>query len=244
MRTGNEYREATRHPLLIQRVLQGVVIGLVIMSVHSILSADEAREAIRHSPLIERILQAVVFGVVVVLLMMHAFYRKRKRWRSIITYFAYVFFLLLLSGDGYMLAIRQGHIDLLSIALDLFMFGAFCFIVIGELMYAGLARRLTQWRGENWVKEVDYVYYLVGGVGVFVALNRLEIVYDKISSLDLMGPMVITFALVIKFIKVRAEINGWNKVKPAFTAENSDTADVRGRAGACATSSGRFVTSQ
>jgi len=225
-------------------VLQGVVIGLVIMSVHSILSADEAREAILHSLLVQRILQAVVFGVVVVLLLMHTFYRNRKRWRSIITYFAYVFFLLLLSGDGYMLAIKQRHIDLLSIALDSFMFGAFCFIVIGELMYAGLARRLTQWRGENWVKEVDYVYYLVGVVGIFFALNRLEIVYDKISGLDLIGPMVITFALVIKFIKVRAEVNGWNKVKQTFAAENSSTADIRVRAGTPAASARTFVTSQ
>ena len=38
-----------------------------------------------------------------------------------------------------------------------FVYAAFLFLVLSEMMISGLASVLTRWRGEVWVKELDYV---------------------------------------------------------------------------------------
>ena len=42
------------------------------------------------------------------------------------------------------------------------MYGIGSFVVLSAYMLGGLAERLTKWRGEKWVKELDYVYLTFG----------------------------------------------------------------------------------
>lgn len=92
------------------------------------------------------------------------------------------------------------------------LYAIYLFILASELMLWGLAEMLTRWRGDNWTKEIDYFYLLLAGVGLTVSVNRLEIVHDKVSFPDVYGPMILSTALVLRAIKARAEINGWNKL--------------------------------
>jgi hypothetical protein len=56
------------------------------------------------------------------------------------------------------LALAPTEISLgLMISLVL-MYGVASFVVLSTYMLGGLAGRLTKWRGEKWVKELDYVY--------------------------------------------------------------------------------------
>lgn len=92
------------------------------------------------------------------------------------------------------------------------LYAVFLFILLSEFMLRGLAEKLTKWRGDNWTKEIDYFYLIFVGIGLAVSVNRLEIVYDKVSFPDVYGPMILSTALVLRAIKARAEINGWNKL--------------------------------
>ena len=96
-----------------------------------------------------------------------------------------------------------------------FVYGAFLFLVLSETMISGLALTLTKWRGEVWVKELDYVYLLLGACGLAMSTNRLDIVNEKMSLPEYVGPFVLATALVIRAIKTRVEINGWHKRRPS-----------------------------
>jgi hypothetical protein len=78
-------------------------------------------------------------------------------------------------------------------------------------MFLGLANFLAKRRGDKWIKEVDYPYLLIGALGVLVSMSRLEIVSDRFSGLDILGPLMVTTALVIRLVKARADLAGWNK---------------------------------
>jgi hypothetical protein len=91
-------------------------------------------------------------------------------------------------------------------------YAGFLFVVLSEIMIAGLSSVLTRWRGEIWVKELDYVYLVLGALGLAMSTNRLEIVDEKLSMPEYFGPFVLATALVVRAIKTRAEINAWNKV--------------------------------
>jgi hypothetical protein len=90
-------------------------------------------------------------------------------------------------------------------------YAGFLFVVLSEILIAGFGSVLTRWRGEIWVKELDYVYLVLGAIGLAMSTNRLEIVDEKLSMPEFYGPFVIATALVIRAIKTRVEINGWNK---------------------------------
>jgi hypothetical protein len=51
----------------------------------------------------------------------------------------------------------------------------------------------------------------LGSAGIIASVNRLPFVTGKIDSADLFAPLLLTTAVVIRFIKTRAEIGGWNK---------------------------------
>ena len=93
-----------------------------------------------------------------------------------------------------------------------FVYGAFLFLVLSEMMISGLASALTRWRGEVWVKELDYVYLLLGACGLALSISRLDIVSEKLAFPEYIGPFVLATALAIRAIKTRVEINGWNKL--------------------------------
>jgi hypothetical protein len=56
------------------------------------------------------------------------------------------------------------------------------------------------------------VYLAIGSIGVLATVNRLPFITDKIEAGDLIAPVIITTAIVIRLIKTRAEIGGWNKI--------------------------------
>jgi hypothetical protein len=93
-----------------------------------------------------------------------------------------------------------------------FVYAGFLFVVLSEILIAGFGSVLTRWRGEIWVKELDYIYLVLGAFGLAMSTNRLEIVDEKLSMPEYFGPFVLATALIVRAIKTRAEINEWNKV--------------------------------
>jgi len=78
----------------------------------------------------------------------------------------------------------------------------------GEILLHGVAERLRIKRGEKWVKELDYIYLSLGSVGIIGAINRSDAVTDRITKADLFVPAITATAIVVRFIKTRAEISG------------------------------------
>lgn len=107
--------------------------------------------------------------------------------------------------------------DLLLLAATTFSFAAVLFMVVSEAMLGGLANKLTEWRGERWVKELDYLYLALGALGLVLSTNRLESVDHKLPIPEFVGPFILATAIVLRAIKTRAEINGWNKLSAAST---------------------------
>jgi hypothetical protein len=93
----------------------------------------------------------------------------------------------------------------------LLMYGAALFVLLSTHMVRGGAKRLTTWRGEKWVKELDYIYLTLALAGIVASVNRLPFVIRRIDAGDALAPLLLTTAVVIRFIKTRAEIEGWNK---------------------------------
>lgn len=93
-------------------------------------------------------------------------------------------------------------------------YGVALFIVLSNYMQKGFAERLTRWRGEKWIKELDYAYLTLGSAGILATVNRLSFVTGRIEAGDMLAPVLLTTAVVIRFIKTRAEIGGWNKLAP------------------------------
>jgi hypothetical protein len=128
----------------------------------------------------------------------------------------WAFYLMLLTYSGFIgqffydffSATKIQYVDLIGATLA---YAGFLFVLISELMIQGLGRLLTKWRGDKWVKEIDYLYLSLGAAGLALSTNRLEVVDQKLSLPDYVGPFVIATALVVRAIKTRAEINGWNK---------------------------------
>ena len=87
------------------------------------------------------------------------------------------------------------------------------FVWLSDILMNGGAARLTKWRGEKWTKEIDYVYLSIGAFGLITSLGQLPNVSHKITMPMMFGPFVIATAIVIRAIKTRAEIDGWNRLK-------------------------------
>jgi hypothetical protein len=93
----------------------------------------------------------------------------------------------------------------------LLLYGVSLFVILGDILMGGFAAYLTAWRGEKWTKELDYVYLSIGSLGIVGALNKLDFLTGRSAWADVIAPLVFTTAVVIRFIKTRAEIEGWNK---------------------------------
>ena len=109
------------------------------------------------------------------------------------------------------LASKPEPISVIQLTSIMLLYGVALFVLIGDLMMWGLARFLTKKRGDKWPKEMDYVYLTIGCFGVVGTLNRLNFVTGHIAGADTIAPLMLTTAIVIRFIKTRAEIEGWDK---------------------------------
>lgn len=111
-----------------------------------------------------------------------------------------------------MMSLRRDEIPLSSIVTFLLFYGAALFVVLSDFLIAGFAAHLTRVRGEKWIKEIDYIYLTLGMLGIIGALNRVTFVRDRFEGTDLIAPLLLITAVVIRIVKTRAEIGGWNKV--------------------------------
>jgi hypothetical protein len=97
------------------------------------------------------------------------------------------------------------------VVATLILYSAALFVLLSEIMLAGLAKFLTAKRGERWVKELDYVYLTIGAVGIVASMNRIEFLTGRFERADILAPLILATAVVIRFVKTRAEIGDWNK---------------------------------
>jgi hypothetical protein len=102
------------------------------------------------------------------------------------------------------------------VALDqlvavLFAYGTALYASICDLLQIRYARLLTKWRGEKWAKELDYPYLFFGALGLIISVNRLEAIEHRLTGFEIIGPLIVTTAIVIRLVKTRVEIAGWNK---------------------------------
>jgi p-aminobenzoyl-glutamate transporter AbgT len=115
---------------------------------------------------------------------------------------ALIFFVLARTHEAF------GFADLASV---LVLYGAGLFVNVSDVMLMGFSKYLTRKRGENWTKELDYFYLTIGSAGILAALNRVVFLTGRLEGSDVIAPLILATAVVIRFIKTRAEIEGWNR---------------------------------
>jgi uncharacterized membrane protein len=93
----------------------------------------------------------------------------------------------------------------------LFLYGAVLFVWLSDALLGRLGRYLTNQRGEKWTKEMDYFYLAIGVLGILASVNRIEFVTSRFERSDILAPLFLVTAVVIRLIKTRAEIGGWNR---------------------------------
>ena len=93
----------------------------------------------------------------------------------------------------------------------LLIYSTMLFILLSEAMIEGLAKFLTAKRGEKWTKELEYFYLAIGSVAILATINRIEFLTGRFERTDILAPVVLATAVVIRCLKTRAEIGGWNK---------------------------------
>jgi hypothetical protein len=100
------------------------------------------------------------------------------------------------------------------------------FALLGEAMTHGLGRFLTEKRGEKWPKEMEYVYLTMAAIGVIGSLNRAEFLTGRLDTTEIVPALLLATAVVIRFLKTRAEICDWNKAatwQPKTIVKSKDT---------------------
>ncbi|MEH2592225.1 hypothetical protein [Bradyrhizobium sp. AZCC 1721] len=104
-------------------------------------------------------------------------------------------------------------VTLRQMGVTLVIYAAALYALICDGLRFGWAARLTKMRGEKWIKELDYVYLSLGALGILGSINRLDLAPSgHYTRLDFLGPIILTTALVVRFVKTRADIGGWNKL--------------------------------
>jgi hypothetical protein len=87
------------------------------------------------------------------------------------------------------------------------------FVLLSEALLRGVAKFLTRWSGEKWIKEMDYFYLGIGAVGIVASINRVEFLTGRFERADIVAPLILATAVVMRVVKTRAEIAGWNTRK-------------------------------
>jgi hypothetical protein len=111
------------------------------------------------------------------------------------------------------LAYQPQPVPLNEMVAVLLLYGCGLFVFLSELLAGKVGKFLTRKRGEKWTKELDYIYMFIGVIGVVFSLNRVEIFSGRVQGTDIIAPLLLTTAIVIRLIRTRAEIGEWNKIK-------------------------------
>jgi hypothetical protein len=146
----------------------------------------------------------------IVLLGCHLLLKNSDRWKGLRLLTA----LMLLAAPLIVIGLVSARplVRFSTIITCVFVYAVSLFVALSEILTLfGGGAALTRWRGEKWVKELDYVYFALGGLGAVLAVNRMNAVGEKLSLPDLFVPIVLASALVVRVIKTRSEINEWYK---------------------------------
>jgi hypothetical protein len=79
------------------------------------------------------------------------------------------------------------------------------YVLLCDALLSGLAAYLTKRRGDKRAKEMDYFYLVLGALGLYGPISRMPKIVLTLSAIDVIGPVVLMTALVIRFVKTRAE---------------------------------------
>jgi hypothetical protein len=109
------------------------------------------------------------------------------------------------------LNVGRSDVHVVSAWLWLLLYASSLFVVLSDILLGGGAAYLTRVRGETWVKELDYLFLSLGALGVFGTLNQSDILRGITEAKELIGSAILATAIVVRLIKTRAEIRGWNK---------------------------------
>jgi hypothetical protein len=149
-------------------------------------------------------------AIAVLLLAVHALLKESAFWKSGRLTFGIALMLVPIAVIS--LASERPLVRFSTIVTCVFVYAVSLFVVLSEaLTLFGGARALRRWRGEQWVKELDYLYFALGSVGAILAVNRMNAIGEKLALSDVYVPIVLASALVVRVLKTRAEINEWHK---------------------------------
>jgi hypothetical protein len=157
--------------------------------------------------------QSVILPFVLLVILFKHFIRPRSSSVFELLVFSLVLMITLAGFVVIAFGSEPEPVTLSQFVTLLFGYGVMLYVILCDTLMLWLADYLTRKRGENWVKELDYLYLTLGALGVLGSVNRLELLSGRFSKADIFAPAVLTTAVVIRFIKTRAEINGWNKPK-------------------------------
>jgi hypothetical protein len=107
---------------------------------------------------------------------------------------------------------RSGVLTPEDLVIVLLGYAAALYAILCDLFRFGFAHYLTERRGTKWVKELDYPYLLLGAVGLLASLTKLDLAKGHTTKLEVLGPILVASAIVIRLIKTRAEVGDWNKL--------------------------------
>lgn len=117
----------------------------------------------------------------------------------------------IISVFGFIDIIFEESVPISAMFLFMAVYGITLYIVLCEVLQRGVDQWLTKKRGEKWVKELDYFYLTAALAGIIFSVNRIEKFTGRFSIGDIPASVILMTAVVIRFIKTRAEIGGWNK---------------------------------
>jgi hypothetical protein len=150
----------------------------------------------------------IVFGFIIAL-MVHFVLKKRDYALFFLMAFCVVLVISVFVGEIF---VPEKGVRFGQLATLLIVYGISLYIILCDAMLLGLASYLTRKWGQNWVKAMDYPYLFLGSLGILMSASRLDIITDRYSRIDILGPLIVTTAVVIRFVKTRADIAGWNKL--------------------------------